>query len=381
MASYVPGAIGSVLHVEKADDSLFSNVPSDRFKAKIVVQAPTETRKRPIKEKADDHISREKQPKKVREAKHEEEDSDEGENDVQKDIEASHESEDESDEKAERTVFVGNLPLKPKSVDEEAESDGTKSAKLMKRLEKAVRKEFAKYGKVESVRLRSIGLKSVKVPTGSDFRVVRKVAVAKGSLDERVETCNAYVVFESAESVGTAVEKANGLEFLGNHIRVDAVHDGSKGKVFDRKRSVFVGNLVFEASEEECWKHFADVMGDKAVKSVRIIKDPATNLGRGFAYVLLNDEDAVEQAIEKLNGTKLRKRPIRVTHCERSSAKKDGKLALKFKEAKSDRKDFAGKQASDPEDASITRRKKAILAQKAASSHKKKKVMGAGKKA
>lgn len=50
----------------------------------------------------------------------------------------------------------------------------------------------------------------------------------------------------------------------------------------DRKRSVFVGSLPFDAEEEELWKFFADC---GAIDNVRLIRDKKTNIGKGIGYV------------------------------------------------------------------------------------------------
>ena len=361
MTAYVPGAISSsLLLVEEENSSKkktkkTADIVDDLFSR----PKPNET----IVKRSDSKPSSNKKLKKG---------EDEEKNNVEKTTDddeeeeeaAAHES--ENSEQLARTIFVGNVPVKADTGDGmEAEEEEEKSAKAMRKLEKELRKEFTQYGKIDSIRFRSVGVKSVKVPTGSDYHLVRKVAVAKGSLDDRIETCNAYIVFASKDSVFTAVDKADSMLFHGNHLRVDAVRQGSKGRVFDRNRTVFVGNLVFEASEEECRAHFEATLGAEAVKSVRIVRDPATNLGRGFGYVLLKDESLVHEAINRLNNSKLRKREIRVTKCERSSSKKDEKNAKKRSE----------KPSSAEEEEHImknqSRRKKATLAQQKASSSRK----------
>jgi nucleolar protein 12 len=277
-------------------------------------------------------------------------------------------------ERDDRTVFVGNVPVT--SFKNSSAQEGGNPTNALKKLEKEIRKEFSKYGKVESVRLRSIGLKSIKVPSGSDFHVVRKAAVAKASLDDRIETCNAFVVFADAHSVAAAVEKGDGSEFHGYHLRIDAVRESSKGKVFDRKCTIFIGNLAFEASEEECRKHCISLLGEAAVKSVRIVRDPTTNLGRGFGYVLLNNEGLVTDAVKKLNETKVRGRAIRVTKCERNANKKQEKNAAKFaaKPKTKATENFRGKMATDPSEAPVSkRRKQSTSAQKTAGQKKHKK--------
>ena len=84
------------------------------------------------------------------------------------------------------------------------------------------------------------------------------------------------------------------------HIRVDkavGVRDaagsgtGSKatGVEYARARSVFVGNLHFDVQDEELIQVFSDASVDPqlegAVTAVRVVRDRATNVGKGVAYV------------------------------------------------------------------------------------------------
>ena len=51
----------------------------------------------------------------------------------------------------------------------------------------------------------------------------------------------------------------------------------------DMKRSLFVGNLPFNLEEEELREHFEEF---GTIESVRLIRDKATGVGKGFGYVL-----------------------------------------------------------------------------------------------
>ena len=78
------------------------------------------------------------------------------------------------------------------------------------------------------------------------------------------------------------MEKAlaeNGASFEDKHLRVDkVVQDGKK----DTKRSVFVGNVNFKASEEDVRSFFKDC-GE--VSNVRLVRDKTLNIGKGFGFV------------------------------------------------------------------------------------------------
>lgn len=79
------------------------------------------------------------------------------------------------------------------------------------------------------------------------------------------------------------------------------------------KKSVFVGNLSFDAQEEDLWNFFKD-SGD--IENVRIIRDKKTNLGKGFAYVQFQDRASVDMAL-RLHDTKMGTRKLRVVRCKR----------------------------------------------------------------
>lgn len=171
--------------------------------------------------------------------------------------------------KAERTVFVGNV------------SNNVITSKTTYKLFK---KLFTSIGKVQSIRFRSISF---------DEAVPRKVAFVKKSLHSTRDTVNAYVVFKEKEPSRKASARLNATVFDHHHIRVDHVaHPAPK----DNKRTIFVGNLDFEESEETLWRYF-NAKADDDVEAVRIVRDSKTNLGKGFALVQFKDTLSVNKAL------------------------------------------------------------------------------------
>ncbi|XP_075604827.1 RNA-binding protein 34 isoform X2 [Balearica regulorum gibbericeps] len=151
-----------------------------------------------------------------------------------------------------RTVFVGNLPVNC-------------TVQVLKSL-------FKEYGQIKSIRLRSL------VP--AEDTLSKKLAAIK-----------------------------NGTEIAsGFHIRVDIA---SKASSHDNKRSVFLGNLSYDISDDAVREHFSVCGG---VVAVRIVRDRQTGLGKGFGYVLFENTDAVHLAL-KLNDSVLMGRKIRVKRC------------------------------------------------------------------
>ncbi|KAF8248426.1 hypothetical protein K440DRAFT_600071 [Wilcoxina mikolae CBS 423.85] len=188
-------------------------------------------------------------------------------------------------DKSDRTIFLGNVPS---------------NAIYSKHDCKTLKKFFSSTGKISHVRFRSVAF-SDQIP--------RKVAFVNHKLHAKQQTVNAYVVYRDIDSVQQAL-KLNGSVVLGRHIRVDSVaHPGKQ----EPRQCVFVGNLDFEVQEENLWRHFGQC---GKVQYVRVIRDPQTNIGKGFAYVQFQDVVSVEYAL-LLNGKKMDgDRNLRVTRAQ-----------------------------------------------------------------
>nr|BAK01022.1 predicted protein [Hordeum vulgare subsp. vulgare] len=195
-----------------------------------------------------------------------------------------------------RTVFVGNLPLRTKK--------------------KALTKEFATFGVVDSVRIRSVPLGDTKIP--------RKGAVIKGKINDSVDNVHAYIVFKDEQCARTALSHNMAL-FNGNHIRVDMACPPRKklkgdGPLYDRKRTVFVGNLPFDVKDEELYQLFCGPSGPQGdVEAIRVVRDPDSSLGKGIAYVLFKTREAANSVVKK-RGLKIRDRFLRLTHAKAADA-------------------------------------------------------------
>lgn len=171
--------------------------------------------------------------------------------------------------KAERTVFVGNV---------------SSSVITSKTTYKSFKKLFSSLGKVQSIRFRSIAFEEA---------VPRKVAFVKKALHNTRDSVNAYVVYKEKEPSKSAASKLNATVFDHHHLRVDHVaHPAPK----DNKRTIFVGNLDFEEAEENLWRYF-NAKVDDDVESVRVVRDAKTNLGKGFALIQFKDSLSVNKAL------------------------------------------------------------------------------------
>ncbi|XP_010209581.1 PREDICTED: RNA-binding protein 34 [Tinamus guttatus] len=179
-----------------------------------------------------------------------------------------------------RTLFVGNLPVNC-------------TAQMLKSL-------FKEYGQIESIRFRSV------VP--AEDTLSKKLAAIKRKVHPNMKYINAYVVFKEECDAIKALKK-NGTEIAsGFHIRVDLASENSS---HDNKRSIFLGNLSYDISDDSVREHFADC-GD--IVAVRIVRDRQTGMGKGFGYILFENTDAVHLAL-KLNNSDLMGRKVRVKRC------------------------------------------------------------------
>lgn len=205
------------------------------------------------------------------------------------------------EEKSQRTVFVGNVSL-----------DAT---------QKDIKTFFSTCGKVESVRLRFMPLAGCAVDQAGNQKLMMKVCANKKILNDSKDNCNAYVTFAEQASVAKALA-LNGATFMLMKIRVD-----HENPVVDPKRSVFVGNVGFNVSDEKVRKFFAKRLKSdeepNPVENVRIVRDRASGVGKGFGYVLLKNAMLAGKALS-LHETNLDSRPIRVQVCGKRFKNKKG---------------------------------------------------------
>ena len=64
-------------------------------------------------------------------------------------------------------------------------------------------------------------------------------------------------------------------------------------------KKMYVGNISFDAKEEDLRKLFSEY-GE--IESIKIIKDQFTERSRGFGFIEMVDERDAKRAIEGLNG-------------------------------------------------------------------------------
>lgn len=82
--------------------------------------------------------------------------------------------------------------------------------------------------------------------------------------------------------------------------------------------------------DEEVIRLFSDdSTEDTQVKAVRIVRDSATNIGKGFGYVLFSDKNAARMALAK-DSFKLQNRPLRVSRVVKMKAKASSEKPGKY---------------------------------------------------
>ncbi|CAF1376100.1 unnamed protein product [Rotaria magnacalcarata] len=179
-----------------------------------------------------------------------------------------------------QTVFVGNVPI------------GC--------TQKELRTLFSQYGTVKSVRLRNL------IPLNP--KQGKRLAFIKKEFHPLQKTITAYIRFTD-ETEAEDATSLNGHLYKEHHLRVDVAHDLDTNTKHDHKRSIFIGNLPFDANDDDVWKVFEEC-GE--IDSVRLVRDRATSVGKGFGYVLFQDEASVGLALRMNENCKIGNRMIRI---------------------------------------------------------------------
>jgi nucleolar protein 12 len=305
------GSIFGAKEEDKEASDLFakSSALPERPHHKPVVRPP---RKRKESSTNEDNDPNKKEKKKQRRTKAEkdeelakkakgiEENKDAAEKEPKEGVEEANDDDeeeevDDSKNVEERTIFVGNLPL------------ATTTRKSLAAI-------FKVCGPVASSRIRSVPVQGIKLPPQSkgNQNLVKKVcANTKQVHDTFKNTVQGYVVFKQIESVAKAL-LLNNTKVDGLMLRVDKA-----SPTVDPSRSVFCGNLPYQAEESTLQAHFVkgcelEDVGD--VVAVRIIRDKETFHCKGFGYVLFREKSMIPAAL-KLHESTYMKKQIRVLVC------------------------------------------------------------------
>jgi nucleolar protein 12 len=179
-----------------------------------------------------------------------------------------------------QTVFVGNVP-----------SGCT---------QKELKKLFSEFGTIETIRLRNL------IPLNP--KQGKRLAFIKKEFHPLQKTITAFVRFTNQTEAENAT-RLNGFLYKEHHLRVDMAHEQHEQLKHDNKRSIFIGNLPFDVNDEDVWKAFEEC-GE--IENVRLVRDRATSVGKGFGYVLFQDEASVALALSINGNCKIGNREIRI---------------------------------------------------------------------
>lgn len=89
--------------------------------------------------------------------------------------------------------------------------------------------------------------------------------------------------------------------------------------LFDRKRTLYIGNLFFDVTETDLVKEFARF---GSVTKCKIVRD-SRGLSKGFAYIDYSSQEAADTAMERLNMQLFEGRRITVQYAARNSSPAD----------------------------------------------------------
>jgi RNA recognition motif-containing protein len=82
-------------------------------------------------------------------------------------------------------------------------------------------------------------------------------------------------------------------------------------------RKIYVGNMNYATTEDSLRELFSQFGG---VDSVAVIVDRATGRAKGFAFVEMENDEAAQSAIQKLDGQEFEGRKLRVNEAQEKPA-------------------------------------------------------------
>ena len=162
-------------------------------------------------------------------------------------------------EREEKIIFIGNVPLECEKKD--------------------INTIFKEYGKIQKIWFRS-------VPIDNTLKLPKKAKVVLKKYNKTCKNKNCYLLFKLKSSKIKAITEKNNYILNGRHLHVT---DSQKNDL-NFKTTAFIGNLHYEADEEELREFFKDC---GLIDYVRIVRDKHTFEGKGFGYVKFGDRDGL----------------------------------------------------------------------------------------
>ena len=86
-------------------------------------------------------------------------------------------------------------------------------------------------------------------------------------------------------------------------------------------KKIYVGNLSFNSNDDDLAAIFSQY-GE--VASAKVILDRDTGRSRGFGFVEMNDDNAADQAIQRVNGQEVDGRTLNVNEARPREPRRSG---------------------------------------------------------
>ena len=183
-----------------------------------------------------------------------------------------------------KIIFIGNVPLECEKKD--------------------INNVFKEYGKIEKIWFRS-------VPIDNSVKMPKKAKVVLKKYTKGCKNKNCYLLFKEIESKEKAIKEKNNYILNGRHLHVTDSQRNEK----NFKTTAFIGNLHYQADEEDLREFFKDC---GKIDYIRIVRDKHTFEGKGFGYVKFDDRDGLIKGLAQ-SGMEFMDLNLRVSKAKKST--------------------------------------------------------------
>jgi RNA recognition motif-containing protein len=104
-------------------------------------------------------------------------------------------------------------------------------------------------------------------------------------------------------------------------------------------KNIYVGNLVWECTADDLLALFQE---HGSVARAQVITDRETGRSRGFGFVEMNDDSEAQRAIEGLNGTDFKGRPLTVNEARPREERGGGGFGGRGEAGRANRSGYGG---------------------------------------
>lgn len=153
-----------------------------------------------------------------------------------------------------------------------------------------------------------------------------------------------FVEFQHARDAQYAMRLMGGVRLYGKMIRVKpSTH--AKDSSNDVGANLFIGNLDTDVHEQQLLEVFSKF--GVLIATPKIMRDPESNVSKGFAFVNFDTFESADSAIEGMNGQFLGGKAITVTYALKKDSKTErhGSMAERILAANNPNRKFAKARA------------------------------------